>query len=221
MKSYYIHLIRHGKTKGNVDGKYVGRTDIPLVEDGRQELKELCEKYKYPYVDKVFVSPLLRCRETADIIYPNHPDLTVVDDIIEYSFGDFEGKTFEDLKDDEAFQKWLKNSLENAPTNGENMDEFTMRCTRGFDNIVNIMMKSGQTDCAIVTHGGVIMNIMSNFALPKKGYYEWLVGNGRGYTLRITPSLYMSHKIAELVEVLPSGIGDTGNEAQLKLYKMK
>lgn len=57
-----IYLIRHGKTKGNLEERYIGRTDEPLCEAGRENLK----KYQYPQVEMVFTSPMKRCMQTAE-----------------------------------------------------------------------------------------------------------------------------------------------------------
>ena len=62
-----IYLIRHGKTKGNLEERYIGRTDEPLCEAGRENLK----KYQYPQVESMgLTSPMKRCMQTAETIYP-------------------------------------------------------------------------------------------------------------------------------------------------------
>ena len=61
MKTFKLHLIRHGMTAGNLQGLYIGSgTDIPLCDEGRAQLNELKERFEYPQVDTVFSSPLLR-----------------------------------------------------------------------------------------------------------------------------------------------------------------
>ena len=66
MKTFKLHLIRHGLTSGNLQGLYIGSgTDIPLCDEGRAQLAELKERFEYPQVDTVFSSPLLRAVETA------------------------------------------------------------------------------------------------------------------------------------------------------------
>ena len=60
-----IILIRHGKTAGNIKGRYIGKTDEPLCEEGINEIRE----NTYPKADFVISSPMLRCRQTAEIIY--------------------------------------------------------------------------------------------------------------------------------------------------------
>ena len=72
MKTFKLHLIRHGMTAGNLQGLYIGSgTDIPLCDEGRAQLAELKERFEYPQVDTVFSSPMLRAVETANILFPN------------------------------------------------------------------------------------------------------------------------------------------------------
>ena len=72
MKTFKLHLIRHGLTSGNLQGLYIGSgTDIPLCDEGRAQLAELKERFEYPQVDTVFSSPLLRAVETANILFPD------------------------------------------------------------------------------------------------------------------------------------------------------
>ena len=69
MKSYQLHLIRHGLTQGNLDGLYVGSgTDLPLCEQGRADLLDLRARFAYPQPDTVFCSPMRRAVETADTL---------------------------------------------------------------------------------------------------------------------------------------------------------
>ena len=72
MKTFKLHLIRHGITAGNLQGLYIGSgTDIPLCDEGRAQLADLKERFEYPQVDTVFSSPLMRAVETANILFPN------------------------------------------------------------------------------------------------------------------------------------------------------
>ena len=69
---------------------------------------ELREKFVYPKVDKLYVSPMKRTVETAEIIYPDM-DYKIVADMRECNFGEFEGKTFAETltEKDPNFAKWL------------------------------------------------------------------------------------------------------------------
>ena len=57
MKSYTIHLIRHGICEGNLEGRYVGRTQSPLAREGMQALLELKRTGVYPEAVKYYASP--------------------------------------------------------------------------------------------------------------------------------------------------------------------
>ena len=76
MLTYKIHLFRHGITRANLEGKYVGLSDYPLCQEGIDALKEFVKDKDYPPVEKIYTSPLRRCRETAHILYPGYKPLT-------------------------------------------------------------------------------------------------------------------------------------------------
>ncbi len=67
MKTFKLHLIRHGLTQGNLDGLYVGSgTDLPLCDTGRTQLLDLTQRFTYPTPEVVFSSPLKRAVETSN-----------------------------------------------------------------------------------------------------------------------------------------------------------
>ena len=85
-----IYIVRHGQTNDNVIGRYGGRIDTPLNQKGIKQAYELHEKLKNDKFDKVFVSPLQRAYQTADIICSNEK---IKDErIIERDNGKLEGK---------------------------------------------------------------------------------------------------------------------------------
>lgn len=205
MKSYVIHLIRHGITEGNLLGQYIGSTDSPLAQQGIDQLLQLQKKYKYPQAQVYYSSPLTRCTQTLRILYPE-ADAILVPDLRECDFGDWEGKTASQLeKEDPQFLEWMKSGTKAQPRNGENGGVFMQRVCAAFERIVEGMMRSGTTSAVIVTHGGCIMSILSTYGLPRASFYDWLTDNGCGYTLRITPGLWMRSMVAEVESILPGG----------------
>lgn len=202
MKTYKIHFIRHGLTQGNLDGTYVGHKDLPVCEQGIAQLKQLKADMIYPDVPVLFSSPLTRCIETSKIIYPDM-DPIIIRDLIEYNFGEFEGRSADELKDDEVFGAWLSGGPTAAPPFGETNEDFGNRISNAFEKIVDGLLKTGVTEAAIVTHGGVIMGLMSRYALPEMPMPEWLVPNGCGYTLLITPTLWTHAKKVEAIAEIP------------------
>lgn len=206
MKNYRLHLIRHGMTEANRRGAYAGRrTDVELSPEGIRELIALRERYEYPPVDAVFCSPMIRCIQTAGVLYPQ-AELQVVPSMAEMDFGEFDGRTLEELRGEgERFRRWVKNSLTEAPPGGESMEEFGQRVAVGLSSVLAYVMQNEIQDCAIVTHGGVIRAILTSMALPRLSPAQMLVGNGRGYTCFASPQLWMRDRVIEVAGIMPHG----------------
>ena len=202
MKSYIIHFIRHGSIDDTLSGKYIGTTDAPLSDRGRMDLKKLDYEYKYPGTQVVFTSPLKRCTETAIILYPEQNPL-VIDNLSECNFGEWEGKTADELKNDPDFEKWLAGDSSVKPPRGESNADFTRRVCKIFESIVEGLMKTGTTESVIVTHGGVIMTLLAVYGLPQAKPFEWTMDNGFGYSLRVTPVLWQRDKVCEVFQTIP------------------
>ena len=117
MKSYIIHFIRHGAIDETLSGKYIGTTDVPLSDKGKMDLKKLDYEYRYPGTQVVFTSPLKRCTETCRILYPEQNPLSIAK-LSECNFGEWEGKTAEELKNDPDFEKWLAGDNSVKPPRG-------------------------------------------------------------------------------------------------------
>ncbi len=201
MQSYKIHLLRHGMTAANVDGRYIGRTDEPLSPEGLVALLKMKEEYRYPGGCRFFSSPLTRCRQTLEVLYPGcHVD--VLEGLSECDFGEWDGKSVAELKQDERFGRWLTGEPMEIP-GGETGEEFQQRVMTAFEGLVEDMMRNRDTEAVVCTHGGVIMMLMAAYALPRAPMHEWTAENGGGFTLRITPSLWMREPVAEAIETVP------------------
>ena len=187
-------LIRHGTTAGNLLGRYIGsRTDEPLCDEGREGLagKQL------PEVERLYVSPMKRCVETAEILWPgfDRKKMQKVTDLRECDFGDFENKNYKELSGNGDYQAWIDSNGTLPFPNGESMDAFKSRCLEAFARIVEEVsgaeqewIASGKTGifrAGIVVHGGTIMAILEQYGYPKAAYFDYQVKNGCGY--RLTP----------------------------------
>ena len=202
MKSYVIHLIRHGAIDETLSGKYIGTTDPPLSDKGKMALKKLAFSHAYPQPPVVFTSPLKRCTQTCAVLFPERKPL-VIADLCECNFGEWEGKTAEELKGSEDFQKWLAGDNSVKPPRGESNADFVRRVCKIFESIVEGLMKTGSTECAIVTHGGVIMTLLAVYGLPQAKPFEWAMENGCGYSVRVTPMLWQRGKVTEVFSRVP------------------
>lgn len=168
-----VYLIRHGKTQGNVERRYIGSTDQPLCPQGREELVGKTA----PAAEKIIASPLLRCRETAAILYPGR-DVEIVEGFRESDFGAFENHTYEELKNDPRYQAWLDSAGAAAPPGGESKGEQRERTVRAFRSVMAACGKDERV--ALVVHGGTIMCLLEALE-PSHHFYDWQVPNGGGY----------------------------------------
>ena len=212
MKTFKIHLIRHGLSEGSTEGKYIGQTDVMLTDEGIKQLKDLKSRAIYPRADVVITSPMNRCIETAKILYPDSKPL-ILDGLNEYDFGEFENQTADELRTDPAFTEWLSGKADAGAPYGETNEAFQKRVCSCFFELVSGLIKTGVGDTAVITHGGVIMTIMQMFALPERPMHEWLTPSGCGYTLVVTPSIWSNTgKCEALYEVPTVPDGDDEDE---------
>ena len=169
-------LIRHGKTKGNLEGRYIGcRSDEPLCPEGTEELVQ----GTYPAVSRVYTSPMRRCLETAELLYPGI-DPEIVPEFRECDFGEFEGKNYAELNGRDDYQAWIDSGGELPFPGGESRAEFAVRCLKAFEEI---RKKAPQEDCALIVHGGTVMAIMEQYGLPQKPFFDYQTPNGCGFIL--------------------------------------
>lgn len=206
MKNVRLYLIRHGITKGNLQRKYIGgQTDEPICEEGKARLIELYDSFEYPNVGAVFSSPLQRCIQSADILYPQHKNKIIIDQLRECNFGEFENKCIEELKENDNFKKWLNPQEHYTPIGGEGAAVFHSRCADTFFKLMEYLIKSGITEAACITHGGVIMSMLSQCALPRKLPEQWMADSGCGYVVQCSAAMLMRDKIGEVTDIVPFG----------------
>ena len=183
-----ILLIRHGKTAGNLEGRYIGsRADESLCEEGILGLKEK----EYPPTSRIYASPMRRCVETARILWPGCEPILVTD-LRECDFGAFENRNYRELNGDPRYQAWIDSGGTLPCPEGEDQAAFRKRCREAFARIAQeLKTLSGHGTVredvgdrtAIVAHGGTIMAILETFGFPKKDYFDFQVKNGCGYLL--------------------------------------
>jgi alpha-ribazole phosphatase/probable phosphoglycerate mutase len=168
-----VYLIRHGETEGAESRRYKGHIDVPLSENGIQQIKRVadfivgagpCACPGQPQgvvpTDKmltaVYCSDLSRAIKSAEIIAgPHGLKPIVVEDLKERSFGEWEGMTFDEIKEKwpDAFNAWAANPLKFSPMGGESTIEVRDRVRKTFGEIVE---RHKEQDIAVVSHGGVI-----------------------------------------------------------------
>lgn len=174
-----IYLLRHGRTEGNLLGRYIGTTDEPLTEEG---LLELQNRGALPPVDALYVSPLRRCRQSAQILYPDMPQ-HIVEDFRECDFGLFENKNYRELDGNPEYQRWIDSGGTLPFPGGESREEFQERCVEAFQKVLLEAAGKRYASIACVVHGGTIMSILARLDREKRDYFSYHVDNGCGYAL--------------------------------------
>ena len=143
MKSYVIHLIRNMPCQGNLEGRYIGRTDSPLADASLGELLELKTKFRYPRATAFYASPSTRCVDTLRILYPE-ADPEVIWRWPSATLASGRGKPAQELQNDPRFLQWMEEGGNAAPPEGESGLVFLQRVCRGFETLVQNIMAKGQ-----------------------------------------------------------------------------
>ncbi len=155
-----VYLIRHGETEGADARRYKGHIDVPLSENGIEQLKRLSaylsSEAKTPCtLSAVYCSGLSRAKKSAEIIAePFGLKPVVEEDLKERSFGVWEGMSFDEIKEKypDAFTAWAENPLKFSPMEGESTLDVKNRALRVFNEITE---KHNGDSIAIVAHGGI------------------------------------------------------------------
>lgn len=197
-----LALIRHGETQANAQRRYLGNTDEPLSARGRQKLLSYKARRLYPEADCLFTSPMKRCIETAEILYPALTPV-VIPEWEEMDFGRFEYKNYDELKHDNDYQQWIDSGGRMDFPDGEGREMFTRRCEGGFQKMCRALRQEQNNlkkpaSAAVVVHGGTIMALLGLYG--EKDYFDYQTANGRGYLCSMD-GLHGKIKVKDIVEI--------------------
>ena len=150
-----LYIMRHGKTDWNALRKIQGRTDIPLNDEGRRMAQDAAKEYADVHFDICYCSPLIRAKETAEILLKDRDVPIVFDDRLkEMCFGIYEGieNSFQipDCPVNVLF--WNPEKYTVPVEGGESMDEILGRTKAFLDEVIEPGLKEGK-DILIVAHG--------------------------------------------------------------------
>lgn len=179
-----VLLLRHGQTQGNLEKRYIGKTDEPLLMEDMervQKVSSLQKRLKQENLarpQKLFVSPMLRCRQTAELLFPGQKQV-VIDKLREMDFGRFEAKNYMELSADPAYQAWIDSGGRLPFPEGEDRECFIRRTMDGFLQMTEQAWQENCGQIAAVVHGGSIMAILSG--LLQDDYFAYQVTNLAGY----------------------------------------
>ncbi len=136
-------LVRHGQTPWSRDGRHTGRTDIELTGEGEEQAAALAPLAGRLDPDLVLCSPRCRARRTAELA--GLASYEVTDDLQEWDYGDFEGRTTSDIRRD--VPDWT--IWEGPWPGGESASDVAARA----DRLIARVRDSGARRVVLVGHG--------------------------------------------------------------------
>ena len=200
-----IVLFRHALCEGNREHRYVGcGSDDPLCEDGVAQaqarallMKPVLASEGIASPATVYVSPMQRVRQTAALLFPSANQVEV-SDLREMDFGDFEGRSAQEMADDAAYRAWVEGMCEGACPNGESQHQFILRTCGAFETLLFSARERGEDSLFVCAHGGTLMAIMSAYAKPSRSYFDWHTGPCHGFICTVD---FVGHQNFSLVDV--------------------
>lgn len=178
------------------------RVDPPLAEQGIDELKALVADYPYPLIQKLFVSPALRCRMTAELVYPNR-QCTVVDALREMDFGEWEGLAAKDVQRLPYWQNRFVQGEAFTMPGGESFGQVTERMIAAVGQI--LAAADGYETIGVVTHSLAIKRLFTATLKTPLSESEAFCPNGMGYLVEVDPEEWLQTHRLNFVALLPQG----------------
>lgn len=179
MSEKQILFLRHGQTDWNVEFRYQGRTDVPLNAKGEFQARNVSHRLASWKPDSILISPLVRAYRTAEIVtgaWKNPPEMKVLSQLQEISFGNWEGHSIGDVISQykDIYNMWRENPGKVTPPGGESFED---ALKRAYSVISAIDSCEGQK-CLVVTHGGLIRVILSALLdIPSSVVWKFRLGN--------------------------------------------
>ena len=170
-----LYIIRHGKTEWNERHKLQGRTDVPLNAEGREMARKAAAEYKDVHFDICFSSPLIRAKETAQILLEGRDIPIYTDDrLMEMCFGIYEGIENSFQIPDCPINVLFKDpgNYTDPPEGAESLDELFARTGAFLKDLVQPQLDLGK-DVLIVGHGAMNSSIVCRIKnLPYSKFWD-------------------------------------------------
>lgn len=187
-------LVRHGETEENVAKINQGHMPGKLTQKGIEQTKKLALRLKDEKIDKIFVSDLKRCVDTAAEIIKFHPKAEVIYEpaVREQNLGIFEGMTHGSMR--KAAEAAGIDPYELKPEGGESFQELRNRISTFMEQLIK---KEHDKTVLIVSHGGPIRQFLLHYLkVPKEKWLEYIHENCAVTILEIDEK---GHKIHALM----------------------
>lgn len=172
-----FYCVRHGETEWNREGRFQGRTDIPLNSTGSRQADMVGKALASINIDKVWSSDLCRAGETAGRIAFHH-GLGVLEasGITEISHGEWEGKTAVEIEDawPGMLEEWHRTPQDITMPGGENLEMVRQRAVSSLSSIIS----GGGRNVVIVSHDALLKVLLCYWLdCPLSSFWRFQLGN--------------------------------------------
>ena len=162
-------LVRHALTVDNQKSRLSGHIDSSISEEGKEQIDKITNYLKDFDIDKIYTTTSSRTKDTVKKL----SELKIIEkeSLKEISFGDFEGLTFDEIKDKypKEFQDMIEKGYEYKYPNGESLIDSYNRVCIELDNIIS---NNDDRTILICSHGGTIRNIIT-YLISNSYKYHW------------------------------------------------
>ena len=165
-------LVRHALTVDNQKSRLSGHIDSSISEEGKEQIDKLTNYLKDFDIDKIYTTTSSRTKSTVKKLSElKSIEIIEKESLKEISFGDFEGLTFDEIKDKypKEFQDMIEKGYEYKYPNGESLIDSYNRVCIELDNIIS---NNDNRTILICSHGGTIRNIIT-YLISNSYKYHW------------------------------------------------
>ena len=165
-------LVRHALTVDNRKSRLSGHIDSSISEEGKEQIDKITNYLKDFDIDKIYTTTSSRTKDTVKKLSElKSIEIIEKESLKEISFGDFEGLTFDEIKDKypKEFQDMIEKGYEYKYPNGESLIDSYNRVCIELDNIIS---NNDDRTILICSHGGTIRNIIT-YLISNSYKYHW------------------------------------------------
>lgn len=177
-------LVRHGETDWNREKRFQGQIDVPLNENGRSQSQQAAEFLKAIPIHHAVTSPMLRPKETAEIILQHHPKvpLELEANLKEISHGLWEGKLEADIEAGYpgTLQQWQRSPETVQMPDGENLQQVWDRAIAAWDSIVQTAASRPEPGTTLVVAHDAVNKAILCYVLGLGAEHFWNFKQGNG-----------------------------------------
>ena len=192
----HLLLIRHGKAS-DVDGRCIGRTDVPLSPEGAQAMIDLIAGAGVPSSPgthanvRVFSSDLSRAADSAHLVATAmHCAVERDARLREMNFGEWDGQSWKEIEETDAQRlgAWMEDWVNVPAPNGEGVDDVARRSSEWLEDVLYPLPRGART-LIVVSHAGWIRATIARLTgVPLSTIFSIPADHARLTALRVTPS---------------------------------